>query len=67
LIWENRYGTEPTAPAMRGIAIYDDKIFVTTGRHLMAFDARNGKVVWDADRSKGEYSNNSGPLAVKAG
>ena len=52
---------------MRGIAIYDDKIFVTTGRHLMAFDARNGKVVWDADRSKGEYSNNSGPLAVKAG
>ena len=31
LIWENRYGTNPTAPAMRGIAIYDDKIFVTTG------------------------------------
>jgi alcohol dehydrogenase (cytochrome c) len=69
LIWENRYGTEPTAPAMRGIAIYDDKIFVSTGgAHLIAFDARNGKVAWDTtvgDRSKGEYSNSSGPLAVK--
>src|SRR5580704_7884952 len=69
LIWENHYGTDPTAPAMRGIAIYDDKIFVTTGAaHLMAFDARNGKTVWDTtvgDRSKGEYSNSSGPLAVK--
>ena len=69
LIWENRYGTNPTAPAMRGIAIYDDKIFVNTGdAHLMAFDARNGKVVWDTtvgDRSKGEFANTSGPLAVK--
>jgi len=69
LIWENRYGSDPTAPAMRGIAIYDDKIFVSTGAaHLMAFDARNGKLVWDTtvgDRSKGEYSNSSGPLAVK--
>jgi len=69
LIWENRYGTNPTAPAMRGIAIYDDKIFVGTGdAHLMAFDARDGKLVWDTtvgDRSKGEYSNSSGPLAVK--
>ncbi len=69
LIWENRYGSNPTAPAMRGIAIYDDKIFVATGEaHLMAFDARNGKVVWDTtigDRSKGEYANTSGPIAVK--
>jgi alcohol dehydrogenase (cytochrome c) len=69
LIWENRYGTDPSAPAMRGIAIYDDKIFVNTGEaHLIAFDARNGNVVWDTivgDRSKGEYSNSSGPLAVK--
>jgi alcohol dehydrogenase (cytochrome c) len=68
LIWENRYGSNPTAPAMRGIAIFDDKIFVATGEaHLMAFDARNGKVVWDTtigDRSKGEYANTSGPIAV---
>ncbi len=69
LIWENRYGSNPTAPAMRGIAIYDDKIFVATGEaHLMAFDARNGKVVWDTtmgDRSKGDYAASSGPIAVK--
>jgi alcohol dehydrogenase (cytochrome c) len=69
LIWENRYGTNPTDPAMRGIAIYDDKIFVATAEaHLVAFNARTGQVVWDTvigDRSKGEYSNSSGPLAVK--
>jgi len=69
LIWENRYGSNPTSPAMRGIAMYGDKIFVTTGdAHMMAFDARNGKVVWDTtigDRSKGEYGATSGPLAVK--
>lgn len=69
LIWENHYGTVATAPAMRGIAIFDDKIFVNTGdAHIMAFDARTGKVVWDTtigDRSKGDYSNSSGPLVVK--
>ncbi len=70
LIWENRYGSVPNAPAMRGISIYDDKIFVATGEaHLLAFDARTGKQVWDTtmgDRSKGaDYSASSGPLAVK--
>ena len=68
LIWENRYGVNPSAPAMRGIAIYDDKIFVATAdAHLVAFDARNGRVVWDTtigDRSRGEYAETSGPLAV---
>ncbi len=68
LIWENRYGTIAAAPAMRGIAIYDDKIFVATSdAHLMAFDARNGKVVWDTTiggRSN-QYSNSSGPIVVK--
>lgn len=68
LIWENRYGSNPAAPAMRGIAIYQDKIFAATAEgHLMAFDARTGKVVWDTtigDRSKGDYAASSGPLAV---
>ena len=32
---------------MRGLAIYGDNLFVSTGdSHLMAFDARNGKLVW---------------------
>jgi alcohol dehydrogenase (cytochrome c) len=69
LIWENRYGSIPNAPAMRGIAIYDDKLFVATGEaHLMAFDARTGKRVWETamgDRSQGDFSSSSGPLAVK--
>ena len=69
LIWENRYGSDPNAPAMRGIAIYGDKLFVATGEaHLLAFDARTGKLVWDTamgDRSQGDYSSSSGPLAVK--
>ncbi len=69
LIWENRYGSVPNAPAMRGIAIYGDKIFVATGEaHLLAFDARNGRQIWETDlgdKSKGiEYSASSGPLAV---
>ncbi|MBV9504769.1 MAG: PQQ-binding-like beta-propeller repeat protein [Acidobacteriia bacterium] len=69
LIWENRYGSNPGAPAMRGIAIYNDKIFVATAEaHLMAFDARNGKLAWDTtigDRAHGEYAETSGPLVIK--
>jgi PQQ-dependent dehydrogenase (methanol/ethanol family) len=68
LIWENRYGTNPSAAAMRGIAIYGDNIFVATSEaHLMAFDARNGKLVWDTpigDPQAG-HGTTAGPLAVK--
>src|SRR5215475_7160504 len=40
LIWEHRYGTNPGWPAMRGIAIYGDYVYVATNEaHLMAFDA----------------------------
>jgi len=48
--------------AMRGIAIYDDKIFMAAGNGLAAVDARNGKIVWT--NSIG-HSNSSGPLVVK--
>ena len=69
LIWENRYGTNPAVPSMRGITIYGDNIYLATNEaHLMAFDARNGRVVWDTtigDRSKGNHSSTSGPIAVK--
>ena len=69
LIWENRYGTNAGAPAMRGITIYGDNVFVTSSEaHLIAFDARTGKIVWDTtigDRSKNQHSTTSGPLAVK--
>ena len=69
LIWENRYGTKPSAAAMRGIAIYDDKVFVTTDEaHLLAFDARTGRQVWEiviGNRSKGEFGASSGPIVAK--
>lgn len=69
LIWENRYGTKPSAAAMRGIAMYEDKIFVTSDEaHLFAFDARTGKQVWETvigDRSKGDYEASSGPIVAK--
>lgn len=68
LIWENRYGTNPGWPAMRGITIYGDNVYLTTSAaHMMAFDARNGKVVWDTaigDQPKNQHSTTSGPLAV---
>jgi glucose dehydrogenase len=33
---------------VRNLAIYDDKLFMTTGdAHALALDARTGKVVWD--------------------
>ena len=35
---------------MRGLSIYDDKIFLNTAdAHLVALDARTGTVVWDVD------------------
>ena len=54
---------------MRGMAIYEDKIFVSTSdARLIAFDARNGKKVWETvigDRSKGNYATSSGPIVIK--
>lgn len=52
---------------MRGLAIWDDKIYVATAdAHLVALDARTGKVAWDstvADSRKG-YTYTSGPIVV---
>lgn len=68
LIWENRYGTNATAAAGRGIAIYGDNIIVPTGdAHLIAINARNGKLVWNTgigDPAAG-HGITAGPLAVK--
>src|SRR5438445_3964218 len=69
LIWENRYGTNAAGAAMRGIGIYDDKIFAATSNaHLLAFDARTGKTVWETvigDRTRGSYTPSSGPLVAR--
>jgi alcohol dehydrogenase (cytochrome c) len=69
LIWENRYGGLANASSMRGMAIYEDKVYVATSdARLIAFDARNGKKVWETvigDRSKGNYATSSGPIVIK--
>lgn len=56
LLWEYRreYPEALRAQAMlralRGLSIYDDKIFVNTAdAHLVALEARTGKVVWDVE------------------
>jgi len=69
LIWEyrrklpERLGNDTT----RNVAIYQDKIFLTTeDSHLVALDARTGNVVWETkvgDHTKrANYS--SGPIAA---
>jgi len=69
LIWENRIGTSATGNSQRGIALYDDKVYITTSEaHIFALDARTGKNVWDTvigDRTNGSYSTSSGPIVVK--
>ena len=69
LIWENRIGPESTRAygATRTLAIYDDKLFLTTtDARLYALDARTGKIVWQtaiADGKQG-YSNTSGAIVI---
>src|SRR5688572_3117317 len=51
----------------RSLAIWNDKIYINTAdAHIVALDARTGKIVWDttvADASKG-YGYTSGPIIV---
>jgi alcohol dehydrogenase (cytochrome c) len=69
LIWENRVGETTAGNSQRGLAIYDDKVYVTTGEaHIFALDARTGKNAWDTmigDRKNGNYSTSSGPIVIK--
>jgi len=69
LIWENRIGPAPTGNSQRGLAIYGDKVYVTTTEaHIYALDARTGKNIWDTvigDRKQSNYSTSSGPIVIK--
>ena len=69
LIWENRIGDSDTGSSQRGLAMFEDKIYITTGEaHIYALDARTGKNVWDTaigDRTKYSYSTSSGPIIAK--
>ena len=73
LIWEYRrtFATSPNvglASRMRSLAIFEDKVYVTTpDAHIVALDARTGAVAWDetvADVKLG-YRYTSGPIIAK--
>ena len=76
LIWEyqpkEREAAAPTGSVIggvqRNIAIFDDKVFGTTNdAHIIALNARTGKLVWDtvvADSKQG-YGYTSGPIVVR--
>jgi alcohol dehydrogenase (cytochrome c) len=69
LIWENRVGpVVPTGDAMRGLAIYGDKLFIaTTDARLVALRAQNGQIAWETvigDRAEGAFGTSSGPIVV---
>ena len=76
LIWEYRPARTAAADSagdggrgsQRNIAIFADKIFGTTSdAHIIALDARTGKLVWDttvADSKLG-YAYTSGPIVVR--
>jgi len=76
LIWEyrpaetrsNAAGAAEGNGVQRNIAIYDDKIFATTNEaHIVAVDAKTGKLVWDtavADPKLG-YEYTAGPIVVR--
>jgi alcohol dehydrogenase (cytochrome c) len=74
LIWEYKrelpeklLADNPNVMAKRNMAIYDDKLIVATSdAHLVAIDAKTGKVAWDhatADWAKG-WRYTGGPFIV---
>jgi alcohol dehydrogenase (cytochrome c) len=60
VIWQHHLGANI---AMRGLSIYQDKIYLASGNRVKALDARNGKLVWDTEIGPG-YSNSSGPIVA---
>ena len=71
-IWRFTYalpeGLVPVHPTNRGVALWDDKIYLATlDAHLIALDAKTGSKLWDqtlANWEEGYYSTLA-PLIVK--
>lgn len=71
LLWQySRQLPKETRPSVkRNLSIYGDKVYVgTSDTHLIALDAKTGKLVWDvplvAD-SKEDFGLTGGPLVAK--
>ena len=61
LIWEHRLEDNV---AMRGMALYDDKLFLQSNGRLVALNARTGETAWNVQMPDGRASS-SGPLVAK--
>jgi alcohol dehydrogenase (cytochrome c) len=61
LVWEHRL---PANVSQRGMTLYDDKLYLAMGTHLIALDARTGRTVWDIVMPDGRGSS-SGPLVAR--
>ncbi len=67
LIWETRVGPDqaPGYGGIRSIAIAEDKIFLpTSDAHMVAIDARNGKILWDTPASDKPHVSTSGDIVI---
>jgi alcohol dehydrogenase (cytochrome c) len=60
LIWEHHF---KDTVASRGMALYDDKLFMQANGHLIALNARTGETAWDVQMPDGRASS-SGPLVA---
>ncbi|HTS31083.1 MAG TPA: PQQ-binding-like beta-propeller repeat protein [Bryobacteraceae bacterium] len=67
LIWETRVGPDqgPGYGGIRSIAIAEDKVFLpTSDAHMVALDARNGKILWDTPASDKPHPSTSGDIVI---
>jgi alcohol dehydrogenase (cytochrome c) len=67
LIWESRVGPvqAPGYGGIRAISIAEDKIFISTSNaHMVAIDARNGKILWDTAASDKPHTSTSGDIVI---
>jgi alcohol dehydrogenase (cytochrome c) len=60
LIWEHRLESNVS---MRGMTLYDDKLYMQSAGRLIALDARTGETVWNEEMPDGS-SSSSGPLVA---
>ncbi|HEX7079462.1 MAG TPA: PQQ-binding-like beta-propeller repeat protein [Gammaproteobacteria bacterium] len=60
LIWEHRLEDNV---AMRGMALYDDKLFLQSAGRIVALNARTGETEWNVQMPDGR-SSSSGPLVA---
>jgi alcohol dehydrogenase (cytochrome c) len=60
LIWEHRIDG---AIAMRGMALYKDKLIFQSNGHLIALEARTGELAWDVAMQDG-HASSSGPIVA---